>query len=137
MKASLILIATAATMSVLPGCGQSDVPLGKVKGTVSIEGSPASNVLVTFSPEEGGRPSTATTDSEGRYELVYSTTSMGATVGRHRVTLASSHEFTEQELADPNVTLRTNDLAKKLANWSKQVEVTAGSNAIDLELTSK
>jgi hypothetical protein len=137
MKPGLTLIATAVVVSALPGCGRSDVSLGKVRGMVTLDGSPIPDVMVNFSPEEGGRPSSARTDSRGQYNLIYSTNSMGAVVGKHVVTLTSSREFTDEELADPNVTLRTSDLAKELANWSKQVEVTAGSNTIDLELTAK
>ncbi|MBR9804015.1 carboxypeptidase regulatory-like domain-containing protein, partial [bacterium] len=73
----------------LSGCGgSSDTPdLGSVSGTVTIDGAPASNVTVTFTPVEGGRASTGTTSSSGHYNLVYSPSEAGAVLGQHKVTI--------------------------------------------------
>ena len=143
MKATFSLVSGIMTMVIFLGCGgggPSDVPeLGSVTGTVTVDGKPAANVTVAFAPEGGGRPSTGTTDAEGEYELIYSSTNTGAMVGKHSVSLSINTEYSEEELADPNITLKKpgGDMAGKLEGWSKQVDVKAGDNTIDLSLTSK
>lgn len=72
---------------VLFGCGDSGPPLGTVSGVVTVNGQPGKNLRVTFNPTVGGRPSTATTDDQGQYELLFSGTTRGAMVGEHIVSI--------------------------------------------------
>ena len=140
MKAIFSLV-LGLVMTISLGCdgGASDLPdLGTVTGTVTVDGKPAADLTVGFAPEGGGRPSTGTTDAQGKYELMYNATNMGAKVGKHSVSLSFVREYTEEELADPNITLKKpeGDVSQKIAGWSQQVEVKAGSNTIDLAVTS-
>ena len=139
MKANLFSAILFVAPLVVSGCGgggPADTPeLGSVKGTVTVDGNPGANLMVSFAPEGGGRTSTGTTDTGGHYSLVYSPTEMGAKVGMHTVKVAKNVEMSEQDLADPNITLQKPDaLAEMLAKWSKQVEVKSGSNTIDLQV---
>ena len=126
----------------LIGCsgGPSDLPdLGKVTGTVTVDGTPAGNVIVSFNPTAGGRPSSGTTDAQGRYELVYSTQYMGAIVGKHKVTVNNKPpEYTAEQMADPNITQQapTGPITEQHAGWLTEVEVQAGNNTIDLNVTA-
>ena len=84
------MMSAALYASMLVGCGDSGPPLGDVSGTVMIDNQPASGVNVNFQPVEGGRGSTAKTDENGHYVLVYSPSSMGALVGSHTVSISGS-----------------------------------------------
>jgi len=74
----------------LPGCDRPDVELARVRGTVTFHGLPAL-AEVLFEPIAGkqpaGRPSTAFTDADGRFELAYNPSHNGAVIGRHRVSI--------------------------------------------------
>jgi len=73
----------------LAGCGGPKVV--PVSGKVTVDGKPFKDLVVTFQPlggkgnENPGRGSSAVTDAEGKFDLVYDGTSPGAVVGKHRV----------------------------------------------------
>jgi hypothetical protein len=75
------------------GCGPGNV--ARVSGRVTVDGSPAANVLVTFQPlgsaenPNPGPGSYGKTDADGRYHLtlVGREGRLGAFVGKHRVEL--------------------------------------------------
>ncbi len=72
----------------LGGCGGAPTPtLAPVSGRVSKNGAPIANANVTFSPLAKGRPSSATTASDGSFTLLYVANQPGATLGKHRVTI--------------------------------------------------
>ncbi|MCA9085811.1 MAG: hypothetical protein KDA81_17245 [Planctomycetaceae bacterium] len=128
---SLILFLTTGC-----GGGPSDAPdLGHVTGVVTIDGKPASGVDVSFAPLDGGRPSSARTDANGRYDLVYSTSAMGAKIGMHKVKIAgaanAATEAWEEDWA------KTSDVPltvvpKEYAETEKRAEVKEGINEVDL-----
>lgn len=72
----------------LAGCSGSDI--GRVSGTVTMDGSPLPNANVEFFPQPTGRPSTGVTDKDGKYELTYTREAMGAKVGEHRVQITTA-----------------------------------------------
>ena len=82
--------AVAALALVAAGCGggRKIVP---VSGVVTFNGQPAKNVVVTFQPlgekveDNPGRGSSAYTDENGRFTLVYDGEKPGALTGKHRV----------------------------------------------------
>ncbi|PQO31124.1 carboxypeptidase regulatory-like domain-containing protein [Blastopirellula marina] len=120
-----------AMLTMLLGCGGYDgPPVGSVSGVVTIQGKPASDVVVEFTPLEGGRGSTGTTDDSGRYELIYSSNKMGAQIGKHSVTISGN-----QVLDDSNTNLMKpkTSVPKEVAETKREVEVNSGSNTIDLE----
>ncbi len=71
------------------GCGQSEVPLVAVEGTVRLGDQPLENVLVAFLPDPAkgttGPRSAAVTDSQGHFRLKCDDQRDGAVVGWHRV----------------------------------------------------
>lgn len=115
------------------GCGggsPSDTPeLGEVTGVVTMDGTPMANVTVTFVPESG-KPSFGGTDSEGHYTLVYNQNEQGAMIGQHTVRVTSPSEGPQDEGKDPIP-------AKYNYKSTLKKEVKAGSNEINLDLTSK
>lgn len=118
--------------------------IGQVTGTVKLNGQPAANLMVTFQPEKG-RPSYATTDASGAYELTYNGDATGAKVGSNLVTISTDADGAEDysdggsskegslEDADP-IPAKYNTLAS--TNPEMTVDVKAGSNEFDWDLTS-
>ena len=79
------------------GCSDS-VELVYVEGTVTLDSQPVPDAEVTFQPQDG-RPSSATTDSEGHYVLHYLPERAGALPGTHRVVIST---YVEADLDSPN-----------------------------------
>ena len=65
--------------------------VGQVTGTITVDGQPTANLMVTFQPGSG-RPSYATTDDAGKYELQYNADTMGAKIGSNLVTISTSSD---------------------------------------------
>jgi hypothetical protein len=91
----LTLLAVALT-----GCGNGPPPIAVVRGRVTFEGRPLAKVRVEFNPElpTGDRylRSLATTDDNGEFELLCDNGDKGATVGWHKVVLASDSRSAER-----------------------------------------
>lgn len=115
------------------GCsGRSDLPdLGKVSGTVTIDGKPTADIVVQFSPVEGGRTSTGVTDSSGNYELDYNADTKGAVVGKNKVTLSAQ----SAAASDDQMDLSGSDaIPKKYKDKTFEFDVQPGSNTFDIKL---
>lgn len=76
------------------GCGGPKIV--PVSGVVKINGEPYPNAVVTFQPmgdgkndDVGARGSSAETDEQGRFTLIYDGDKPGAVVGKHRVRIFS------------------------------------------------
>lgn len=125
-------LAAAVAFPLLAGCGGgSGVSLGQVSGTVTFDGKPASGIQVSFMPADGGRPSTATTDSSGKYELIFSPTEKGALVGAHEVSIAAAEPEVGTE-STGGESLQSAGIPAEYRQSKKTVEVKAGRNTIDL-----
>jgi hypothetical protein len=68
----------------LGGCGDSGPTIVPVSGILTYKGKPVTNATLFFSPDKG-RPSTGTTDEEGRFTLAYDTEHDGAIIAKHHV----------------------------------------------------
>lgn len=127
------------SVSVL-GCGggPGDYPdIGSVYGYVTMDGKPLANASVSFQPDEaGGRPSSATTDESGYYELRYSASMDGAKVGKHTVRI-STYASTMAD-GEGGQTAGTPETVPNRYNTQSELtkNVEPGSNEFDFELTS-
>ena len=130
--------------------------MGQVSGIVTIDGKPMANRMVVFVPKAGGQTSTATTNSEGKYELLGASTK-GALIGLHTVSISSVREATaaavdySQMPSDSAEYASQGDPAayKKAAEFKEVIpvryntkselveEVKSGKNTIDFDLKSK
>jgi hypothetical protein len=106
------------------GCGGSGIDLGTVEGRVTKGGQPAANYWVRFTPTGGGRPGNGRTDSEGRYELVYTFRDKGARVGPNRVDVGTGGEVDD----------RGNEISPPVEVLEIEKVVEGGDNVIDLEI---
>ena len=114
------------------GCGNKN--LGRVSGTVTMDGQPLPNAMVVFTPVQGGRPGAAKTDAQGKYELVYSRDSMGAMVGDHYVSITTYDEAVKDdesvEIVPETVPSRYN------SNSELTATIKSGGNVVDFALES-
>jgi hypothetical protein len=125
-RLALILLVSAVAISSV-GCGRGDMPdLGRVKGTVTLEGKPLGGVVVIFVPENG-RPSMANADPSGNYDLNYTDEVKGAKVGNCTVSV----QWPDGEAGTAKIPAKYN------VKTELKKEVKSGSNTIDLALESK
>lgn len=137
MKQTISCVLSLALLAVLPllvGCGGGP-SLGKVTGTVTLKGKPLPNAKVIFHPEaKGTSPSSATTDENGHYDLMYPPDRHGALIGKHKITVSTyrmessgdgAHKVTAEAVPAEYTSTATTTLVR---------EVKAGSQTIDLEL---
>lgn len=133
MKHQTIFIA-ASILLVSLGCGKTEGPdVAYVEGTVTMDGNPVSNAVLTFQPDHA-RPSYGRTNEEGWYELYYTDEKEGATLGTHQVRISTAEEGDED-------TGRAGQKETIPAKYNVQTELTAevapGDNVIDFPLKSE
>ncbi|QDS88992.1 hypothetical protein EC9_31880 [Rosistilla ulvae] len=98
--------------------------LADVRGRVTDLGQPLAGVTLLFVPESGnGAPSEAVTNPNGEYVLDYANGEAGARMGKQTVLLT--------------VTQPTGNESKPTtpAGYSKQIDVVAGENEFDFDLS--
>jgi hypothetical protein len=132
---TLILFAVPLTTAACGGCGSSDHPdLGRVRGTVTLDGEPLADATVAFYPDEG-RASVGTTDSDGEYELTYVGDTRGAVLGPHKVRITM---LKEDASAEDTVRQATEPIpARYNAQTTLSAEVKEGKNTFDFDLKSQ
>lgn len=139
---SLLVICVVLPFS---GCGggMSDMPdIGQVSGVVTVDGQPKSDLMVTFQPESG-RPSYATTDASGAYELRYNRDTPGAKIGSNLVTIStatddgdgSGEDYGDGSDSPDAIPAKYNTLAS--TNSEMTVEVKSGSNEFNWDVKSQ
>lgn len=94
MLRKLGFLAVVLTASSLAGCGGGNtVGVNYVEGTVTLDGAPLANAIVSFSPAPGGsgKAAVGTTDANGLYKLTDTqNTSVGggAVAGDYQVSIS-------------------------------------------------
>jgi len=125
------------------GCGDADsaVALVPVKGTVTLNGKPMANALVSFVPEPGNKNGTAggdTTGPEGNYMARYRGRS-GLAPGKYKVTIApgvsseASANVSEAFKDDPFMAAEGTRAASALKPAAKKLEI---HGEFDAEVTA-
>ncbi|MEW4531444.1 MAG: hypothetical protein ACF8PG_17935 [Maioricimonas sp. JB045] len=119
------------------GCsGSSDAPdLGRVSGTVTLNGEPLADATVVFVPERG-RSSIAVTDASGQYSLQYTNDKSGAIIGQHTVRITTGKEGFEGEGGEGRQAQAERVPPHYNTVSELKEEVTSGSNTIDFDLKS-
>lgn len=117
----------------LAGCGGPEHPdVGRVSGVVTLDGQPLAEATVMFQPTNG-RASIATTDSAGKYALLYLDGVPGAMLGAHKVIIR-----TEVPGEDGRPPIVKEKLPKRYHDQTElKAEVKPGANTFDYELTSQ
>ncbi len=146
-------IASTLLVSFVLGCGASGQAKYPVTGKVSLDGQPLAGVSVTFSPSDRKLPTSGgKTDAQGVYTLSTTQGDKGAVVGKHMVILSGGASATAQKPEDQYKTASTTSgggggspapetpkspIPEKYSNSGVEKEVTAKSNTIDFDLSSK
>ena len=113
-------------LPMLPACRHGDrPPLGRVTGTVTLDGQALAGASVVFQPQ-GARTSRGITDEAGRYELIYLRDIHGAVLGDHRVRIVTADEENTEERLPARYNRETTLGAK----------VKPGKNSFDFKLHS-
>jgi hypothetical protein len=129
-----------AALTVLAGCG-SGGKTAPVSGTVTLDGKPLANALVTFQPiatagkASAGMGSTGVTDGNGKYTLkTVDTDQAGAVVAKHSVIITMKPESSELDIPKPQKGLP----AKYNLQSELQFDVTPqGTDAANFDLKSR
>lgn len=126
---SLRVIATFMAILACAGCWGERFRTAEVTGTITLQGRPATGVLVQFSPPDGyreGLPSAyGITDTGGRYQLVRPGGKTGAVVGKNVVSFSTTEGESGPAAAAP---------AAVLGEKSFDVHVKPGTNTLDFTL---
>jgi hypothetical protein len=88
------------TICFILGCGPDGPEMGKVEGTVTLDGVPVTEGTVQFWPTTG-RPARGSIGADGTYQLSTFKEHDGAYVGQHAVTIKST------QLANPGPQLES------------------------------
>ncbi|HWL09812.1 MAG TPA: hypothetical protein VNQ76_15500 [Planctomicrobium sp.] len=132
-----VLCCIALGTTFLHGCGQAgDVDLGVVTGVVTLDNKPLKDALISFTPDQGGRPSFGITGGDGRYVLDYSSKRRGALIGRHAVHISTVLEGpSEAGKGEPVTPLVEEKVPEKYRTKEGTVVVVeSGRNQIDFAL---
>ena len=130
--------ATLAALTFITGCGPELPPIGEVTGLVTQDGKPVEGVALEFVPTEGGRPSMAVTDSEGRYSAMFTGDTDGALVGKHTIRYEINGVAPAMP-ADPDreiIPMKKPNMGGKTKIEPSEVEVVDGSNEINFEFVA-
>jgi len=146
-----MLIVAPAILLLQLGCGGGgELPdLGYVEGTVTMDGKPLANVVLTFQPDQA-RPAYGRTDAKGWYELVYTEGNPGATIGLHSVRISSAdadsgdgedyenEKGQDYEDGEGDGKSRGEKIPGKYTQGGElTADVKAGNNVFDFALTSE
>lgn len=124
------------SLCLLTGCGPDLPPMGEVYGVVTNkEGQPVEGVSIEFVPVDGGRPSMALTDKEGKYQVRYLPEVTGALLGKHAIRYQNFGAQPDLN-ADPDamfVPTQAPDKLKGTKMMPEEVVVDEGSNEVNFE----
>jgi hypothetical protein len=123
-----------ASLFLALGCGGRD-DLGRVSGTITLDGEPLADANVQFEPlTPGGSTSYGKTNSSGNYELMFSRSTTGASLGETRVRI-TTFDIVSRDGRD--VGLPEKVPAKFNTESELIVKVAPGSNDLDFDLETK
>ena len=138
--------------STKPGTDYSQMNLLSVSGTVTLDGQPLPNAVVTFEDPEHGTFSYGMTDTSGDYQLRFDSEARGCTSGQKRVEISTTRKIlglnsTEEGSAPEGEgggegAVRSppgQELVPKRYNTQSEllVQVSSSATTHDFELTSK
>jgi len=145
---TLLAVIPPLCLGFISGCGKAKLPLGEVRGRLTLDGQPVAKANISFEPVAGGRPSVGGSDVSGYYTLRYNASRMGALPGEHIVRISTFQQGFAADSLDENandsenamlmesIPGRTEEIPEKYMQNPLRVTVEHGSNTIDLMLDS-
>lgn len=132
-----VLSLSLAVASVLvSGCGGGSGPeLGRLYGTVTLDGRPLANARVVFQPSgQLASPSVSDTAEDGAFELRFNRDRKGVLPGTHQIRVTTARVVTDASGKETEV--QEVLPAKYNAKTELTYDVKTGSNQLDLKLES-
>lgn len=134
MKRHGFVVAISLVCFAVSGCNKkSDFAdkLGNVTGTVTLDGSPMADALVSFSPSGEGGSSSGRTNEAGVYTMTYAPGEPGAWIGDHQVAI-------DKEVSDDATETTLQYIPPKYRGDNSELtaSVQTGENTIDFALTA-
>ena len=112
----LVLVALAAAVCLLAGCGSDQLKTAVVRGTVTYNGKPVPNGTISFVPVSGPN-ATGEIQPDGTYTLTTYRKGDGAVLGQHTVVIVAMEDTSKRlpeernPLPPPIVPLKYTSLA--------------------------
>lgn len=130
---------TLGVSLIVTGCGPAvDPGYHPVTGTITLDGAPLVDAIVSFQPTSEGSSGTGRTDAEGVYTLFYASQRPGAKVGENTVVISKEADASSGGDEFAEITEEEGELLP--ARYNRESELTAtvedGENVIDFALTS-
>lgn len=132
-----LMIGLLVVSPALWGCGGKG-GVGTVSGTVTLDGQPLADGLITFIPADGNSPTAGGKIAAGSYSVEASRGSQKVVINATKVT--GSRKAYANDPNSPVITTTAEILPKKYSDaltTELTVEVKGGSNTADFNLTSK
>jgi hypothetical protein len=130
----ILLFAVAAAT----GCGQ-EAKVGRVHGTVRLDGKPLATGIVRFIPD-AGRAANGKIQSDGTYSLGTFSQADGAILGPHKVAIIANEAGGDDRPAYEHVNQKTRALVPErymaIGTSGLTFEVKPGDNQADFDLKS-
>jgi hypothetical protein len=130
----------------IAGCGSEGPEFVPVSGTVSLNGKPVNEVVVTFVPKQAGKPAMGLTDEQGQFSLSTAEGDDGVIAGPYYATVSSIDEgavHVDAQGLSTGVRMRPRQksiIPRRYALFGTSglsYEVQAGMEPISIQLTSK
>lgn len=136
MRGWQVLVATviAGSWGCSGGEPKDKPPLAPVHGKLVQKGVPLANAMVEFMPDSGA-PSTATSDVQGAFELMYRDGSQGAKIGAHKVKVTVGGIIPAP--MDPNAPPPPPPKPPLLYVIPEPVQVKEGENTLEITVPEK
>ena len=142
----LLALVLTILVLMLTGCGSEGPEFVPVSGTVSLNGKPISEAVVTFVPKQAGKPAMGFTDKQGHFSLSTSEGDDGVIAGPYYATVTSldgNAVHVDAQGLSTGIRMRPRKksiLPRRYALFGTSglsYEVQAGMEPISIELTSK
>ena len=121
-----------AVSVLIVGC-DSGPNTATVTGVITLDGKPTADIVVQFSPTQGGRPAIGVTDAQGQYKLRFTQNQDGCIPGSNLT------QFTANAVPGNDLTQflpkRYNEEARE--NPDMVVEVKKGKNTLNFNILSE
>jgi hypothetical protein len=140
---AIFCLACLAPLVALPGCSQGGYPTADVTGKVIHDGQAVTGGSLTFAPMTGtvGKPASGIVNPDGSFVLATYGKRDGAVVGKHKVMYYPPAPDVEEEPSGDSEEHAEQSPSKLpfsgLVPKVSEVEVTSGSNEINIELVAQ
>jgi len=117
--------------NVFANVGCSEIELETVTGEVTLDDAPLEGALVEYFPVDEGSSASATTDTDGKFELTFAAGLDGAVVGDYTVSITKPERNEEKDEVEETLPIKYNQKTTLTATVSE-----AGENHFVFDLVS-